>query len=396
MTQGDEGISGTALRKREAFLQMMEDCKSRKIDVIYTKSVSRFGRNTVDALESIRTLMEYNVNVIFEKEHIESMKVEGELLLTVLMALSQNESKQQSDNVKWGIRRRYERGEIQSIPLGTLQGYDKNEDGNLVINEKEAEIIRHIYDLYLKGYGRYRISQILEDEGIPSNQGHTKWSWSTVEKILRNEKYRGDMLCQKTYSTNYLTKKKKKNMGELPQYYIENTHPEIIDKRIWDVVKLMHERDKKYEKAHYLNSCHRDTEQLPLIGKMVCKQCGYTFVRRKYKKAKLQHQYYWCCGSFYKNIERHPDKYSITDERPTQLFVEAWNKLLRKKVRYSKVPANVLEEYRREELEELFKQGPLQMFNYERMLQTLDHMEIGEDGYADIYFYAGTMVRVKI
>mgnify|MGYP000047247602 FL=1 len=397
----DEGISGTGLKKRDAFSQMMTDCEAGKIDMIITKSVSRFGRNTVDCLKSIRKLKEYGVNVLFEKEAIETMKAEGELLLTIMMALSQNESKVQSDNVKWGLRRRYEQGSVKSIPSGKFLGYDKDQAGDLIINEEQAKIVKRIYKEFLMGYGYCNIANRLTKEGVRTEQNKNKWSWSVIRKILANEKYKGDTLCQKTYNADYLTKRRAKNKGELPQPYFHNTHPAIIDRSQWKCVQFELARQKKFTGDHYTSNCHKNNERLPMTSKMTCKHCGCTFVRREYFKKELQHQRYWCCGSFYKKgWERKRDNVNLSDDRPTSLFVEAWNYLIEYQHDIdleAKDDESVLEKYRKEQLILLMqKYGRITEFDYPLMLQTLDHIEIANDGIATAIFLAGIQVKIDI
>ena len=397
----DEGISGTGLKKRDAFNQMMMDCEKEKIDMIITKSVSRFGRNTVDCLKSIRKLKEYGVNVLFEKEAIETMKAEGELLLTIMMALSQNESKVQSDNIKWGLRRRYEQGNVKSIPSGKFLGYDKDQKGNLVINEEQAKIIKRIYREFLMGYGYCNIADRLTKEGVRTERNNDKWSWSVAKKILTNEKYKGDTLCQKTYNADYLTKRRAKNKGELPQPYFENTHPAIIDKNQWECVQLELARQRKFAEDHHTGNSHGHSERLPMTSKMTCRHCGCTFVRREYSKKELLHQKYWCCGSFYKKgWERKRDNINLSDDRTTSLFVEAWNYLVEYQQDIdleAKDDESVLEKYRKEQLMLLMQQyGRITEFDYPLMLQTVDHIEIAKDGIATAIFLAGIQVKIDI
>jgi DNA invertase Pin-like site-specific DNA recombinase len=225
----DEGISGTNTKKREQFNKMIEDCKAGKIDVIITKSISRFARNTLDCLNFVRMLKELSIEVIFEKENIRTMDSKGEVLLTILSSLAQDESRSISENSTWGIRRKYEQGKV-SVNYTKFLGYDKGEDGNLVINEKQAKVVRRIFKDYLDGKGANRIARELEDEGVPNWNGKTKWYESSIRKMLSNEKYKGEALLQKTYTVNFLTKKRVVNNGEIPQYYIEESHPAIIQR----------------------------------------------------------------------------------------------------------------------------------------------------------------------
>ncbi len=228
----DYGISGTSLQKRDEFNRMLSDCEAGKIDLILTKSVSRFARNTVDSLTTIRLLKEHNVECYFEKENIWTFDSKGELLLTIMSSLAQEESRSISENVTWGHRKRFADGKV-SVPYGRFLGYDRGEDGNLVVNEAEAVIIRRIYSLFLEGLTPYAIAKKLTAEHIPTPGGKTIWRGSTVRSILQNEKYKGDALLQKVFTTDFLSKKKKKNEGEVPQYYVEGNHEAIISPEVF-------------------------------------------------------------------------------------------------------------------------------------------------------------------
>lgn len=206
----DKGISGTDLRKREGFNRLMQDAREGKLDMIITKSLSRFGRNTLDCLNSIRKLRTLGVDVFFEKENIHTKTSEGEVLLTLISAVAQNESLALSENVKWGIRRKYEKGCIQSIPSGKFFGYDKDELGNLIINEAQAITVRRMYQEFLDGYGYYTIAEHLTVNGVITECGNLVWNFSVLKRILTNEKYKGDTLFQKTYNADYLTKRRVK------------------------------------------------------------------------------------------------------------------------------------------------------------------------------------------
>lgn len=247
----DEGISGTDLKKREAFNRMMQDARDGHLDMIITKSLSRFGRNTLDCLKCLRELKSLNVDVFFEKENIHSLTSQGELLITLLSAVAQTESQALSENIKWGIRSKYERGHVQSIPSGKFLGYDKDQEGNLVINETQSAIVRRIYQEFLDGYGTFQIARRLTDEKVPMAFGGKEWCASHIKKVLTNEKIKGDTRFQKTCNADYLTKRRAKNNGELPQYYIEGTHPGIIDTDTWECVQLELERQRLHQAVQH-------------------------------------------------------------------------------------------------------------------------------------------------
>ena len=219
----DEGITGTTTKKREQFNRMIKDCNAGKIDMIITKSISRFARNTLDCLNFVRQLKDLGVGVMFEKENIFTLDGKGEVLLSILSSLAQDESRSISENSTWGIRRRFEQGKLH-INHTKFLGYDKDKNGNLVVNEKQAKIVRRIYKEFLDGKGANRIARDLELSGVPNWNGKAKWYEGSIRKMLTNEKYKGDALLQKTYTVDFLSKKRADNNGEVPQYYVEDSH----------------------------------------------------------------------------------------------------------------------------------------------------------------------------
>lgn len=228
----DDGISGTNTKKREEFNRMIDECMAGNIDMIITKSISRFARNTLDCLQYIRQLKEKNIAVYFEKENINSLDAKGEIMLTIMASLAQQESQSLSQNVKLGYQYRYQQGEV-SINCSWFLGYTKDENKKLVIVPEEAEIVKRIYREYLEGSSMDKIKKGLETDGVLTGAGKTRWHTSTIRKILSNEKYIGDALLQKIYTVDFLTKKRVKNNGIMPQYYVENSHEAIIPREIF-------------------------------------------------------------------------------------------------------------------------------------------------------------------
>ena len=228
----DDGISGTNTKKRTEFKRMIDECMAGNIDMIITKSISRFARNTLDCLQYIRQLKDKNIPVYFEKESINTMDAKGEVLITIMASLAQQESQSLSQNVKLGLQYRYQQGKVQ-VNYNRFLGYTKDKDGHLVIDPEQAEIVKRIYREYLEGYSMDKIAAGLEADGILTGAGKEKWHTSTINKILRNEKYIGDALLQKTYTTDFLTKKRIKNNGTVPQYYVEDDHEAIIPKELF-------------------------------------------------------------------------------------------------------------------------------------------------------------------
>ncbi|HCA29758.1 MAG TPA: recombinase family protein, partial [Ruminococcaceae bacterium] len=232
----DEGITGTIAKKRPDFMRMIEDCRKGKIDLIITKSVSRFSRNNLDCLLYVRELKELGIPIIFEKEGINTLQVSSELLITLFSGLSQSESESISMNVKMGKRQSAKKGNV-AFSYASFLGYRRGADGKPEIIPEEAEIIKRIYNSYIAGESLNDIAKALTADEILTPRGNAKWSGKGVLSILSNEKYKGDALLQKTYIADCITKKSKRNNGELPQYYVENNHPAIIERQMFDRVQ---------------------------------------------------------------------------------------------------------------------------------------------------------------
>ena len=281
----DEGISGTSTKRREGFNKMVESAMAGNIDLIITKSVSRFARNTVDSLTTIRKLKDIGCECYFEKENIWTFDGKGELLLTIMSSLAQEESRSISENVKWGHRKRFADGKV-SVPYGIFLGYKKGEDGNLAIDEEQAKIVRRIYREYLSGSTAVAIAKGLTNDGIETPGHKQKWHASTVRSILTNEKYKGEALLQKYYTPDFLTKKQKINNGEVQQYYVENNHPAIIEPDTFEMVRL--EMDRRL----MLNGKYSGTDIL--TSRIKCGECGGSYGAKvwhsndKYRKIMYQ------------------------------------------------------------------------------------------------------------
>ena len=286
----DEGISGTSHKHRDGFNRMIADAENRKFDLIITKSISRFARNTVDSLVCIRRLKEIGTEVYFEKEDLWTFDSKGEFMLTLLSSMAQDESRSISENVAWGIRKRFADGQY-SVPFKRFLGYDRGQTGELVVNKPQAETIRMIFRLFFEGKTVSAIAEILNDARIPTPAGKKRW-WSTVVKsIISNEKYKGDALLQKRFTVDYLTKKAKRNTGELPQYYVTGGHEAIIPGDTFDYAQqLLKQRQSRFGK-HY--SC---TNTLP--AKVVCGKCGSLYGIISAHPEPCRH-FYWCCHNKY-------------------------------------------------------------------------------------------------
>ena len=304
----DEGISGTSVAKRPEFQRMLDDCEAGKIDIILTKSISRFARNTVDLLKTVRHLKDLGIEVQFEKEHINSLSGDGEVMLTLLASFAQSESESISTNVKWGIRKRMQSGIPYANGHMNVYGY-RWEGDEMVIVPEEATIVKRIYQNFLDGKSRQETEKEFAAEGIKTRQDN-KWTDSNLKVILTNITYTGNMLYQKEYVVDPISKKTRKNHGELPQYYVENTHPAIIDKETFDYVQAEMARRRELgcfgNKALTLNC---------FSTKIKCGCCGRSFVRSKRRnRAKHsnlgEYDIFWVCTSHKK--KKHPGQVPCT------------------------------------------------------------------------------------
>lgn len=282
----DEGITGTIAKKRPDFMRMIEDCRKGKIDLIITKSVSRFSRNNLDCLLYVRELKEMGIPIIFEKEGINTLQVSSELLITLFSGLSQAESESISMNVKLGKRQSLKNGNVP-FSYKSFLGYQKGADGKPEIDEEQAVVIRRIFSEYLAGKSLLDIAKGLTADKIPTARGKTNWSSARVQSILTNEKYKGDALLQKTYIVDCISKKSKKNNGELPMYYVENNHPAIIERTVFDRVQEEISRRNSKKKVKQIGT---KTELGKYSGKyalseiLYCGNCGTPYRRCTWSK----------------------------------------------------------------------------------------------------------------
>lgn len=316
----DEARSGMKLQRRDDFLRMMRDCEMGKIDLIITKSVTRFARNTVDSIEAIRKLKLLGIAVYFEKENINTLSESSEILLTILSSLAQGEAESTSTNNKWSIIKRFKKGTfIIGIPA---IGYTNNEDGELTIDGQEVNIVRYIFKQYLNGKGSYAIARELNEMGIPTIRDAEEWSEGVVRDILQNPIYTGDLLLQKTYTTEVVPFKHKRNKGELPQYFISDNHEPIISREEAEAVKEIYEYRRKQMKTDGTKSQNR----YAYSSKIICGECGNVFRRQKIYIGKPYEKVQWCCIQHIRN----KDKCSMIAVRETIIqdaFTLMWNKL---------------------------------------------------------------------
>ena len=314
----DEGISALNTKHRDGFNQMVDDALAGKIDLIVTKSVSRFARNTVDSLTTVRKLKENGIEVYFEKENIFTLDSKGELLITIMSSLAQEESRSISENVTWGQRKRFADGKV-SMAYSRFLGYEKGEtkDDPPVINEQEAATVRLIYALFLEGKTAAGIGKYLESLGILSPGGSTKWSKTTIDSILTNEKYKGDALLQKRFTVDFLQKKLKPNQGEVPQYYVEGSHPAIVEPDEWDHVQSEFARRKQLGKAYSGKSV--------LSTKLVCADCGGYYGRKLWHSTDKYRSTIWQCNAKFEHKCTTP---VLTTETIQLLFITAYNRVM--------------------------------------------------------------------
>ncbi len=321
----DDGISGTNTKKREEFNRMIDECMAGNIDMIITKSISRFARNTLDCLKYIRQLKEKSIPVFFEKENINSMDSKGEVMLTIMASLAQQESQSLSQNVKLGLQYRYQQGEIQ-VNCNRFLGFTKDENKRLVIVPEEAEIVKRIYREYLEGASMLKIKRDLEADGILNGAGNEKWHTSNINQILRNEKYIGDALLQKTYTTDFLTKTRVKNHGVVPQYYVENSHEAIIPREIF--MRVQEELIQRRIVHTSPNGKNRTFSCIHCFSNMiVCGGCGEVF-RRVHWNNRGKKSVVWRCVSRLENTGLFCEARTVLESTLEQVMVTAINQAL--------------------------------------------------------------------
>ena len=315
----DEGVTGTSTKKREGFTRMIKDALDGKIQLIITKSVSRFARNTVDCLTTIRKLKASGVEVYFEKEGIWTLDSAGELLITVLSSISQEEARSISENTTWGQRKRFADGKV-SVPFSHFLGYDRGEDGNLVINPEQAKTVKLIYKLFLSGLSYKAIARELMERGLKSPTGKDKWYAKTVQSILTSEKMKGDALLQKKFTIDFLTKKQVKNEGQVPQYYVTGNHEAIIDPATFDLVQAEIERRR---------SGKRYSGVTIFSNKIKCGECGHWFGSKVWHSTDRYRRVIYQCNNKFDGEKCSTPH--LVEEEIKLAFVKAVNTLLKGK-----------------------------------------------------------------
>ena len=323
----DEGITGTKTDKRDEFLRMIEDCMNGQIDVVITKSISRFSRNLVDTLTYTRMLKQKGVTVIFEKENIDTSTMESEMQLSLLSALAQNEVESLSQNVKMGVQYKMARGELMGFN-GCL-GYDYNpEDKSISVNPADAETVRLIFDLYIQGYGANTIAKRLTELGKVNKKGIVKWTDSGVRGIIKNEKYKGDLLMGKTYTVDPISKRRLEYRGEENQYYTKNHHEAIVSEEIWNAAQEICKN--RYRSNSNVESGTRTkyARKFAFSSMCECGFCGTNLTRRSHHQDTQHKKPVWKCRvATNKGIENCPNSKAIDESIIENAFLEMFGLL---------------------------------------------------------------------
>jgi len=321
----DEGITGTSTKRRVGFNKMIKDALDGKINLIITKSISRFARNTLDTISYVRKLKEKGVEVFFEKENLWTLDSKSELILTIMASIAQEESRSISQNVQWGKRVAFQSGKV-SFAYSNFLGYKKVDD-KIVVVEKEAEIVKKIYsDFLVKGKTPTGIAKELKCLEIKTPSGkNNNWTTNNIISILTNEKYKGDALLQKTFTENYLDQTIVKNTGQVPQYYVENSHPAIIERDMWELVQVeMERRDRlgaKYSAADIFSS------------KLVCSDCGGFYGKKKWHSNTAYERFVYQCNSKFQKGKCRCQTPHLTEDEIKEKFIEAYNLTMEDKER---------------------------------------------------------------
>lgn len=323
----DEGISGTRADKRPEFNKMIKDCLAGKIDYIITKSVSRFARNTVECLEFVRMLKARNIGILFEEQNIDTLKCDSELYLVIYAGFAQSESESMSKNITWAFRKHFEDGKVV-FNYSKMVGYRKGNDGNPEIIPEEAEIIRNIYDWFLAGKTPREIIDLLITDGIQTKCGKQKWSVGTIQSILRNEKYCGDAILQKTVTIDCISKTHKKNTGEAPMYYVHNNHEAIVTREQFNRVQeeLLRRNTIVPKNASKAISAQGRYSRYALTEIMHCDECGSRYKRCTWAKKGVRKIVWRCMSRIEHGTQYCKNSPSLEESKLHQAIVRAINR----------------------------------------------------------------------
>ncbi|MCI9126194.1 MAG: recombinase family protein [Eubacterium sp.] len=316
----DEAQTGTKVKVRDDFQAMIQECEKGNIDLIITKSVTRFARNTVESIQTIRKLKALGVGIYFEEEDINTLTEDSELMITILSSIAQAEAEDISTNNKWAIRKRFQDGMF--IVSEPAYGYGKDEKGNLIINPEEAKVVRLIFKYYLNGFGTYLIAEKLNELGIPTKKGAKEWQDSVIKDILKNPVYEGDLLMQKTFTENTFPFTRKTNKGEVERYLIEDNHPPIITREEAQAVRDI----KKYRAGINKSGGTKCNNRYLFSSRIVCRECGSYLRRQKIYIGTSYEKIVWTCPKHVKDKEFCKMK-AIREDEIQEAFAAMWNKL---------------------------------------------------------------------
>lgn len=397
----DEGISGTSTKRRKDFNRMIEDCEKGLIDLIIVKSISRFARNTQDCLFYARKLKNMGIGVFFEKENINTMDGAGELLFTILSSLAQEESRSISENCKWGIRKKFSDGKLH-LNANRFLGYDKDEKGNLVINEEQAKIVKRIFTEFMDGVSPAVTALRLNEENVPGCMGEARWTAGTIWGMLSNEKYMGDSILQKTYTADYLTKRMEKNTGQVTQYYVENDHEAIIDADYWKAVQLEVKRRKDFMEKYGLRTMGRYTDEQPFSSRVICGNCNNILWRRTLTRNGKKHKVWMCSERYREKGVKGCESETVKEITLHDAFVKAWNTILANRDKYitkwkqSEKGDNPLSAFRAKQMLELTKGKPIKEVDMILVGKVLDYCIVYSKVAIAFYFLDGTSVKIPL
>jgi site-specific DNA recombinase len=317
---------------------------------------------------------------------------------------AQDESRSISENSTWGIRRRFEQGKV-AVNHAKFLGYDKDENGELVINEEQAKIVRRIYTDYLEGKGPNRIARELEDEGVPNWNGKAKWYESSIRKMLSNEKYKGDALLQKTYTVDFFSKKRVVNKGEVPRYYVEESHPPVIDKEIWEAVQLEMERRKAFAEKHQIQKIDYASDQQPFAGRVICGNCGRPYGRKVWNSPdeRLRRIIWRCNNKYVTKGEKGCESKHIDDKVLYQAFVDTFNALVENRDQLTPKWQRLVEEddilkrIHAKRFASIFRTArPIENFDFTLYYKLVEKITVKDEGRLVVTLHEGTEIECEI
>lgn len=327
----DEGITGTQATKRVNFMRMIRDCEKGKINLILTKSVARFARNTVDSLNYLRKLKAMGIGVFFEEQNLDSLKLDSEMLIGFHSVLAQAESENISANVRWGIQQRMKSGTFKF--RYNILGYRRDENGEPEINEEEAVHIRNMFQMYLDGKSLEQIKYYLETNKVLTKTGNTNWSKSIIKSMLTNERYCGNLLMQKTFTENCITKKVKKNRGEMAKYLIINNHPAIISESTFKLVQMeMSRRSGMPKKSDNALTLHgKYSGKYAFTDMLVCGECGSPYRRKTWSRNGVRRRVWRCLTRMEHGTTLCPNSITVEEEPLKQAICRGISKAIENK-----------------------------------------------------------------